>query len=150
MLAEVQIRCYIRRLWVPLPRRTSKEGCQWQKLRSTELSVEPCWTNGVGVGVSSAFPVPPHSLHLFPALSLGQTDQRAAGSSSAKNPVGFPIFSDSGYGGQASRPLATWAQEPPAIFPRAVNYSKGFSLVLPKVLAMECLLQRLQGWERSI
>lgn len=112
MLAEVQIRCYIRRLWVPLPRRTSKEGCQWQKLHSTELSVEPCWTNGVGVGVSSAFPVPPHSLHLFPALSLGQTDQRAAGSSSAKNPVGFPTFSDSGYGDRPADPLPHGLRNP--------------------------------------
>lgn len=112
MLAEVQIRCYIRRLWVPLPRRTSKEGCRWQKLRSTELSVEPCWTNGVGVGVSSAFPVPPHSLHLFPALSLGQTDQRAAGSSSAKNPVGFPTFSVSGYGDRPADPLPHGLRNP--------------------------------------
>lgn len=150
MLAEVQIRCYIRRLWVPLPRRRSKEGCRWQKLHSTELSAEPCWTSGAGMGESSAFPVPPHSLHLFPTLSLGPTDQRAAGSSSARNFVGFLTFSDSGYGGQASRPFATWPQEPPAIFPRAVNYSKGFSLVLSKVLAVECLLQRLLGWERSI
>lgn len=112
MLAEVQIRCYIRRLWVPLPRRTSKEGCQWQKLRSTELSVEPCWTNGVGVGVSSASPVPPHSLHLFPAVSLGQTDQRAAGSSSAKNPVEFPTFSDSGYGDRPADPLPHGLRNP--------------------------------------
>jgi hypothetical protein len=42
MLAEVQIRCYIRRLWAPLPRKPSKKRCQWQKLCSAELSMDPC------------------------------------------------------------------------------------------------------------
>lgn len=134
-------------LWVPLPRRASKEGCQWQRLCSAELSVKPCWTSRAGcqewvgkqylLGTSTQSPPGPQ-----PCPWATQIRGQLAGSSSVKNRIGS-LTSDSGCGGQPSRPLDTWPQESPAIFPGADIYCQGFSLILPKVLAIECLLQRL-------
>lgn len=76
-----------------------------------------------------------------PELYLGQTDQRADRSSSVKNLVGSLTFSDSGYGRQGIRPYATWPQVSPAILPRGATHCKGFSLILLKVLDMECLFR---------
>lgn len=116
MLAEVQIRCYIRRLWVPLPRRASKEGCQWQRLCSAELSVKPCWTSRAGcqewvgkqylLGTSTQSPPGPQ-----PCPWATQIRGQLAGSSSVKNRIGS-LTSDSGCRGQPSRPLDTWPQNP--------------------------------------